>query len=674
MEDTREHKKVQGELEGEGRRRFTRALLTDLRALERMLDEGMFEEGPPRIGAEQEMFLIDASTYEPTKGSLQMLEALADPHFTTELGLFQLEMNAEPEPFSGKGLRGLEAQLERHMERAYEVGERLGILPILAGILPTIRKSDLGLDSMVPSPRYLALNAATTAARGEPYEFSIKGVDELLVKHDSVMVEACNSSFQAHLQIAPADFARMYNLAQALAAPVLAAACNSPLLFGKRLWSETRIALFEQAVDTRKTGTYLRDATARVSFGKRWCERDILEIYKEDVARFRSLVGTDLDEDALALLDRGEIPELKALRLHNGTVYRWNRACYGYDPVRPHLRIEMRVMPSGPSIQDEIANTALWLGLMSELGATIEDVRHRMDFEQARANLYAAARDGIVAYVSWLDGVEKSAQRLLLDDLLPKAEAGLRRAQLDEEDIRRYLGIVEQRVRTMRTGSRWALTSLAGMKDRGSPGEKLTALVAATAKRQRTGRPVAEWERARLDEVPNARSSYLKVSQYMTTDLFTVQPDDAVQLIADLMGWERVRHVPVEDREGRLVGLVSYRSILRFLNARRAGGEGPDLSLTPVSDVMRRDVITVTPETETLDAIRIMRRYRIGCLPVVQDGHLVAVLTEENFMGIASDLLELQLARAEAARAEDEDEDEAEGASEAASDETPRAR
>jgi CBS domain-containing protein len=232
---------------------------------------------------------------------------------------------------------------------------------------------------------------------------------------------------------------------------------------------------------------------------------------------------------------------------------------------------------------------------------------------------------------------------------LPKAEAGLRRAKIDDGDISRYLGIVDKRVRTMRTGSRWMLSSLAHMKERGSAGEKLVAVVAATIQRQKTGRPVAEWERARLDEVPSARQSYLKVSQYMTTDIFTVQPDDAVQLVADLMGWERIRHVPVEDRDGRLVGLVSYRSILRFLNSLQTGGkrtEGKDPALTPVSDVMRRDVLTVTPDTETLEAIRLMRRYRIGCLPVVQDGHLVAILTEEDFMGIASDLLEHQLGRA----------------------------
>jgi CBS domain-containing protein len=183
------------------------------------------------------------------------------------------------------------------------------------------------------------------------------------------------------------------------------------------------------------------------------------------------------------------------------------------------------------------------------------------------------------------------------------------------------------------------------MNNKGSSGERLNALVAATVARQKTGRPVAEWERARLDEVSSAKASYHKVAQYMTTDIFSVQPDDAVELCADLMGWERIRHVPVEDGTGKLVGLVSYRAVLRYLTNIHKGEakDGVEPHSTPVSDIMRRDVTTVTPETPTLEAIALMRRYRIGCLPVVQDGQLVAILTEEDFMGIASELLEQKL-------------------------------
>ena len=521
------------------------------------------------------------------------------------------------------------------MEKARLAANELELLPVLIGILPTIRKQDLGLDNMVPSPRYRALNDVMHKMRGGPFEFSIKGIDELLVKHDSVMVEACNASFQVHLQVDYDDFTRLYNLAQAVVGPLLAVATNSPLLFGRRLWSETRIALFEQAVDTRKN---VRASLSRVTFGSQWVKQSVLEIYKEDILRFRTLVGTDLDENPMHKLDAGETPQLKALRLHNGTVYRWNRACYGVMNGKPHLRIENRVLPAGPSVNDEVANAALWLGLMSELGATIEDVTQRMEFDHAQANFYSAARDGLCAQFTWLDGEEIPANRLILDRLLPAAEAGLRREKIDEDDIKRYLGIIDQRVRSGRTGARWILSSFAEMR-KGKPGERLNALVAATLARQATGRPVAEWERARLDEGGLARNNYLWVDQYMTTDIFTVQADDPVDLVANLMGWERIRHVPVEDQDHRLIGLVSYRAVLRFLNSEKSASTAD----TPVSELMKTDLVTVTPSTPTIEAIALLRRYRIGCLPVVSDGKLVGMITEESFMDIAADLLEKKL-------------------------------
>jgi CBS domain-containing protein len=647
MDDTHAHKQVDGELKGEARRQFMRALLTDLRALERLLAEDRFERGVSRIGAEQEMFLVDRACH-PTRGALKLLEALKDPHFTTELGQFQLEANADPQPFSGRGLHAMEQQLASLFDKVRAAGEALDVIPVLAGILPTINKTDLGLDNMVPNPRYMTLNRAMNAERGGAYDFLIKGIDELNVRHDSVMVEACNASFQVHLQLEDPDrFAHFYNMAQLLLAPVLAVGTNSPLLFGRRLWAETRIALFEQACDIRTPGLHLRDRAARVSFGKQWQRGSVIDLYKENIARFRALVGTDLTESALDALNRGAVPELRALRLHNGTIYRWNRACYGIsENGKPHLRIELRVLPSGPTIADEVANAAFWLGLMSELGHTIEDVPARMDFDHAQSNLYAAAREGLSARFTWLDGEEVLAQPFILDRLLPLAEAGLTRAGVDPGDVSRYLGILDQRVRTLRTGSRWMLQSLAGMKERGSPGERFTALVAATIARQKTDRVGSEWERARLDEATSNQTSYYKVSQYMVTDLFTVQPDDPIELVADLMSWERIRHVPVEDGRGRLVGLVTYRAVMRHL-AERAKGAGivaaREASSTPVSEIMRKELVTVTPDTTTLDAIALMRKHRIGCLPVVQDGHIVAVITEEDFMGIASQLLSKEL-------------------------------
>jgi CBS domain-containing protein/gamma-glutamylcysteine synthetase len=625
------------QVDAKKRREFMSAILADLRALERMVREGRFETGVRRIGAEQELFLIDRS-WTAARGVLPMLEKLKDPHFTTELGQFQIEANADPQPFSGDGLSRMEKQLDELVDKARKAANELGLHAVLMGILPTMRKADLGLDNMTPSPRYQTLSKVMNELRDGVFEVSIKGLDELVIEHDSVMVEACNSSFQVHLQVDPKEFARMYNLAQLLAGPMVAISANSPLLFGKRLWAETRIALFRQAVDVRSLHAHhLRESEARVSFGTAWVKESIVEIFREDVARFRALVGTDLDEDPMAVLDRGELPQLKALRLHNGTIYRWNRPCFGVMNGKAHLRIENRVMPSGPSVIDEVANGAFWFGLMAELGARMEGVSGRLDFDQAGANFYTAAREGMGAHFMWLDGEELSASQLVLDRLLPIAEAGLRRQGIVDDDVKRYLGVVDARCRSGRTGARWLLSSWNALKDKAASGERANALVAATINRQLTGRPVSEWERARLDEAETSHQNYLRVDQYMTTDLFTVQADDPIEMVANLMSWERIRHVPVEDKDHRLIGLVTYRAVLRFLTS------GGSLRDTPVSEIMKTEVHTVGLETHTIDAVRLLRRLRIGCLPVVQDGRLVGILTEEDFMTIASRMLESKL-------------------------------
>lgn len=656
----RNDKTSAGELEGPERARYVRALLNDLRALERMLVEGIFERGVATIGAEQEMFLVDRA-FNAAPVALDVMDRISDSHFTTELGLFNLEMNADPQPLKGGGLARLEQQLTELYKKVQRVAGELAVQPVLTGILPTLARTDLSLDNMVPNPRYLTLNRVMTGLRGDGYDIAIKGYDELVVKHDSLMFEACNASFQVHLQsIDPLRFGHDYDIAQLVIAPTLAISTNSPTLLGKRLWSETRIALFEQSCDIRTRTLHARQDVPRVSFGKSWATAGgAAGIFKENVTRFRPLVGMSADEDSMALLDQGKIPELRALRLHSGTIYRWNRACYGISATgKPHLRIELRALPSGPSIVDEVANAAFWIGLMNELTQTIENLPARLDFDHAQANFYNAARDGLSARFTWLDGEEVIAQPFVLERLLPIAEAGLARGGVDDGDAKRYLSVIERRVRSLHTGTRWALRSLVDMKARGAPGEHLTALVAATIARQETARPVSEWERARLDEIPKRRTGYARVSQYMQTDLIIVHPNDPVELAADIMSWERIRHLPVEDENGKFVGLVTSRAVLRHFSnlpgARSADssaslmalGSTPDLTkVSPanpctVADVMRRELVTVSPDTWTLDAIALMRRHRIGCLPVVKDGRIVAMVMEEDFMGIAADLLE----------------------------------
>ena len=640
---TREHKDLDptGKLDGERQREFMGAILKDLRALERMITEKRFESGVRRIGAEQEMFLLD-DQWRPTRGVLKLLDKLRDPHYTTELGQFQIEANCEPQELTGNGLSRMHQQLDDLVDRANAAANEIGMRTVLMGVLPTMKKSDLGLDNMTPSARYVHLNKVITGLRGGRFEFSIKGLDELIVDHDSVMLEACNSSFQVHLQVTPDEFPRYYNIAQVLLGPVMSVAANSPIVFNRRLWAETRIALFRQAVDSRNKAA--RQTEARVSFGTRWVRQSVVEIFREDIARFRALVSADLDEDPMAMLDRGEIPQLKALRLHNGSIYRWNRACFGITGDKPHLRIENRVFPAGPSTLDEMANAAFWCGLMVEFGAREEDVTKRIDHDQAAANFYTAAREGVGSHFVWLDHQEISARDLVLDRLLPIAQAGLRRQGIAEQDITKYLTVVDERVRTGRTGARWQLASWNSLRDRATPTERANALVAATIQRQLTRRPVSEWERARLDEATTSKGNYARVENYMATDLFTVHADDPVEMAANLMVWERIRHIAVEDHDHRLVGLLTQRAVLRFVLS------GGSTLRTPISDIMKRDVATVRPDTPTLDALRMMRQLRLGCLPVVENDKLVGIVTEGDLIEIASKLLEQQLGSGEPKR------------------------
>jgi CBS domain-containing protein len=623
------------QLAGEHLRRFMNRLLADLRALEKMVEDDLFESDVRRFGAEQELFLADEGG-RPVCASMSILEKLDDYHFTTELAQFNLEFNMDPFVIEGKCLSEMERQASDLLKKAQDVAIRCGADTALTGILPSLRKSDLGRESMTPLPRYNALDESTRKMREGLLDFRIKGVDELSITHDSVMLESCNASFQIHLQVTPKEFAGLYNASQALAGPLLAAASNSPLLFGRRLWQETRIALFQQAVETRKKNRDIRQTTERVYFGKKWVKDSVSELFKEDITRFRTLLGADLDEDPLALLKRGVLPELKALRLHTSTIWRWNRACYGITDGKPHLRIENRILPSGPSVLDEVANSAFWLGLMlwsAESGIRFSE---EMEFETAKENFIAAARNGLKTQFTWFGGKTYPADRLILDELIPRAREGLAGAGLAGEDSDRYLGVIHERVKSGRTGSKWLLASLTGMKNQGTASERLSALTRASISRLQTGEPVHNWKLAELKEAGGWTRHYVRVEQYMTTDLVTVREEDSVELVANMMDWERVRHVLVEDEQHQLRGLVSYRSILRVL-AR--GERDPDGLPCSVSAVMKKDPKTVSPETETLDAIELMRKNSVGCLPVVKDGRLVGIVTERDFVVLTRELL-----------------------------------
>ena len=618
---------------------FMKSLITEVHALEKMLDSGLIESGVRRIGAEQEMFLIDKA-HKPALKAMEILDVIDDERFTHELGLFNLEANLAPHRLGANCLSLMEAEAQEIYKKARATAGLFDCDIALVGILPTLTKDNLGLKSMVPTPRYYALNDAIRALRGDEFEFTINGIDQLAVKHDNVMLEACNTSFQVHFQVSPENFAKNYNIAQVVTAPLLAAAVNSPILLGKRLWHETRIAVFEYSIDTRSKIQQERGLKPRVHFGDRWLEESVTEIFKEDIARFRIVLTTETEEDPIGMIEQGVMPSLNALRLHNGTVYRWNRPCYGVHNNVPHLRIENRVIPAGPTVLDEVANAAFFYGMMAGMTEQVSDIREFLSFADVKANFLAAARDGIRAQMNWFNDTHLPAKQLVLEQLLPLARDGLQEAGIDQDDIDKYLGVVRDRVSMRRTGARWALESLEAMTESGTLDQRLRCIVSSMVDQQSTGKPICQWDLAKYSAKQDWRDSYRTVGQFMATDLFTVRPDDIVDFAATLMDWRHVRHVPVENETGELVGLVSHRALLRLVAQGRVGKEHQ----VTVGEIMNREPITAHADTPTVEAIRLMREKKLACLPVTRNEKLVGIVTEHDLIVVASYVLESQLA------------------------------
>lgn len=615
---------------------FMKSLLADLAALEQMIVTGKIERGVRRIGAEQEMFLVDSSMC-PAPVAVDVLKFANDDRLTTEIGKFNLEANLSPRLLAGDGLRQMEREINEVVTIARNAAGSISSGIILTGILPTIHQSDLRLENLVPIPRYLALNQAMQQLRGGAFTVHIKGLDELQMTHDNIMLESCCTSFQVHLQVGADEFAPLYNWAQVITAPLLAAAANSPIFLGQRLWHETRTALFQHSTDERSNTRQLRSHPPRVSFGSGWIKDSVIEVFREEIARFRVLLTKEIDEDPMEILSRGELPSLAALRLHNGTVWRWNRPCYGIKDGVAHLRIEQRAMPAGPSVLDEMANAAFFYGLMTALPAEFGDIDRLMQFDDAKNNFFAAARHGLKAQMRWLNGIDHPVASLILEQLLPLAREGLRQANVDSADISRYLDVIEERVRRDQNGALWAFRSLAAMGGQGTRELRSRILVEQMMEHQRNDTPVHEWPLANADNPRDWSQSYQTVSHLMATDLFTVRPDDLIDLAASVMDWKHIRHVPVEDDEGRLVGLVSHRDLLRLLSHGLLNKQSQPVA---VKEVMKRDLVTVTPDTLTLDALKIMRHSKVGCLPVVELGRLIGIVTAYDFLALSAEIIE----------------------------------
>ena len=422
-------------------------------------------------------------------------------------------------------------------------------------------------------------------------------------------------------------------------APGLASAVNSPVLLNHRLWHETRLALFQHAIDTRSVTHRERNHPPRVNFGDRWVNNSILEALREDAIRFRVLLTQAVEENSLEVLANGGIPQLAAWRLHNGTIWRWNRPCYGITDGVPGLRIEARFLPSGPTVVDEIANAAFFLGLMNELPVEFDDVRTYMTFDDAKANFFNAGRYGLQAQLKGIDGKSRRVSRLILEELLPRARKGLTRAGIDEADSTRLLDIIEARVCAETSGAAWMLDSYAAMDPRAKSNVRMRTLTAAMKKNQEAGIPVHKWKLAEIPMKSEWIDNYKTVEQFMAVDLFTVRPEDIIDLAASLMHWRHVRHVPVEDDSGNLIGIVSHRDLIELFAEGKITGQAE----WAVRDVMKTDLITVDPETPTLTALRLMREKDIGALPVVKGKKLIGIVTAYDFLTVSAKLFEERL-------------------------------
>jgi CBS domain-containing protein len=608
------------------RKKFVYHLLNDVKALEKMVQDDLFEKGIQRVGAEQELCIINKN-YRPSFNALKILDKLNDPHFTTELALFNLEVNLDPFELKEDCFSRIEDRLSVYIKKVQKVADEFDHDKIvLSGILPSLKKKDLIFENMTPLERYTILNDILKNIRGGKFKLRIRGVDELIIKHDSILFEACNTSFQVHLQIGLDEIIDKYNWAQAIAGPVLSVMSNSPLLMGRELWSETRIALFQQSVDLRNTSYLLREQKPRVSFGNDWIKKSIVELYTDDISRYTPLITSNFEEDSLKALEKGIRPELRALNLHNGTLYKWNRLCYGVHNNVAHLRIENRYIPSGPSIKDEVANALFWVGVMQGMPEEYKNIWEKIPFNDARGNFINAARTGINTYFNWF-GEGISAKRLVKKILIPMAKKGLKKSQVNSKDIKYYLNIIEKRVDKNVTGSKWMVRSSRKLRESVSKDVSCLLLTYHLYKNQQTNKPVHQWDLADANTTSLSKK-FDKLYKVMTTELFVVNEDDLVELVAKIMEWKNIHHLPVVNKFNKIIGIITKSNLsgIDFLNAKE--------KMIVAKDIMIRKVVAVDPETLVEDAREIMKLNNIGCLPIIEGGELVGIFTKNDLKKI----------------------------------------
>lgn len=482
----------------EQRLRYRQKVRRCLDVFGRMLAGHQFDAGMPRTGLEIELNLVDAH-HQPAMKNAEVLSAIADPAFQTELAKYNIELNVPPQALPGDSVLELEQSLRAALNNADARAREQSAAIAMIGILPTLHPEHLTGDWMSANPRYQALEEAVFAARREDIDLDISGPEPLRMLTATLAPESACTSVQLHLQVSPSDFAPHWNAAQLLAGPQLALGANSPFLFGKQLWAETRTELFLQATDTRSPELRNQGVRPPVFFGDGWIN-SIFDLFEENVRYFPALLPETTDEDPEAELAAGRTPLLQELRLHNGTVYRWNRPVYDVVEGKPHLRVENRVLPAGPTVCDILANAAFYYGAMEMLVHQDRPMWSRMSFSAAEANFAAGARYGVESSMYWPSFGEVPWDELVLRHLLPLAAEGLSRRQVSSAVIDRFLGIIESRCKLRRNGAWWQTETVAAFERRGmARDEALRTMLELYMQGMHANEPVHTWE------VPSAR-------------------------------------------------------------------------------------------------------------------------------------------------------------------------
>ena len=479
------------EFDAEAYRRFDARLERSLHVLEELLGRDEFGVGPSTLGAELEVSLVN-DLGRPLPENRKVLAESVDPRLTVELDRFNLESNLQYGPLAGRPFEALESEMRGCLEEMTRAARVHGAEVAMIGILPTLTEADLQSDAMTDAMRYRALSASLRRLRQEPFRLDIHGDDSLEIACHDVTYEGAATSLQIHLRVDPKRFATIYNAIQLATPAVLAVAGNSPTFLGRRLWEETRVALFKQAVDPRPPEARA-ESPARVSFGSHWIGHPF-ELFADSVHDHPVLLPVLDTEDPDAPQADGRPPALRELRLHQGNVWRWNRAIY--DPAAGgHLRVEMRVLPAGPTIEDMLANTAFHLGLAFDIAEEMEGDTPDVDFATTHGDFYRAAREGLDAVIT-PTGAERGepiGAREACEALLLRAQTGLDRVGIDRADSEARLTTIHERVRSGLTGARWQRRALAEAEITRSRSEALHAMFARYRGLSSDGGPVGSW-------------------------------------------------------------------------------------------------------------------------------------------------------------------------------------